>query len=222
MRLHMVKRRSPLATIEGLSDPKYPAPIRIGSPAWIEWLESHDRFRFECDFDAKFTAYKSNKGYWTAQRRYNGKLRHEYLGDSRHLTWEKLERTAKTLNMGDSAYWNQKYPSPILSGLEERRSPSLIKSPEYETVNQSSGESRKTSLMNQPIDEVIQERDDYRDTVDALLSDCQRYQKHIKELESKLSLQNRERILSVLGVPKQNPLYQRVESVLNQVFNSIP
>lgn len=218
----MVKRRSPLVTVEGLSVLEYPAPIRIGSPAWIEWLECHDRFRFECDFDAKFTAYKSYKGYWTCQRRYNGRLRHEYLGDSRHLTWEKLEQTAKTLNMGDSAYWNQKYPSPILSDLEDRRSPSLIKPPEYETVNQPSGESRETPIMNQPIEVLIQERDDYRDTVDALLSDCQRYQKHIKELESKLSLQNRERILSALGVPKQNPLYQRVKLVLDQVLGSVP
>ena len=214
----MAQRRSPLATIEGLRLEEYPVPLRVGSPGWIDWLERNDRFRFECDYDAKFTAYKSNKGYWTAQRRYNGKLRHEYLGDSRHLTWEKLEQTAKKLNMGDSAYWNDKYPSPILDGHNGRRSPSLIE-PNYETVSNPSQQSGKDTVVNQSISELIQERDDYRDTFDALLADCERYQKRIKELEAKFTIEKRDRVLAALGVGKQSHLYQRIKQLLDQMLD---
>jgi hypothetical protein len=42
--------------------------------------------------------------------------------------------------------------------------------------------------------EVTQERDDYRDTVDALLGDCDRYLKRIKELEGKFTPKIRDRI----------------------------
>jgi hypothetical protein len=214
----MAQRRSPLATIEGLQVEEYPVPLRVGSPGWIDWLERNNRFRFECDFDAKFTAYKSNKGYWTAQRRYNGKLRHEYLGDSRHLTWEKLEQTAKKLNMGDSAYWNDKYPSPILNGQSDRRSLSLIE-PKYETVSSDSLRGGEETVINQSLSELIQERDDYRDTVDALLGDCERYQKRIKELEARFTVEKRDRVLAALGVGKQSHLYQRIKELLDQMLD---
>ncbi len=65
--------------------------------------------------------------------------------------------------------------------------------------------------------EVTTERDDYRDTVDALLKDCERYLKRIKELEAKLSPQMRDRILAALGVGKPSPLYKRVKALLDQI-----
>jgi hypothetical protein len=215
----MTQRRSPLATIEGLRLEEYPVPLRIGSPGWIDWLEKNNRFRFECDFDAKFTAYKSNKGYWTAQRRYNGKLRHEYLGDSRHLTWEKLEQTAKKLNMGDSAYWNDKYPSPVLTALNNGRSPSLIKTDNYETVTSSSSLTRTNPISQEELGDLIKERDDYRETVDALIGDCERYQKRIKELEARFTVEKRDRVLAALGVGKQSHLYQRIKHLLDEMLD---
>jgi hypothetical protein len=216
----MTNSKAPLANILGLHLPEYPVPIRIGSPGWINWLECNRKFRFECDYSAKFTAYKSDKGYWTAQRRYNGKLRHEYLGDSRHLDWDKLESVAKKLNMGDSAYWNDKYPSPVLTALNNGRSPSLIPD-NYETVAQPSLKTQ-ADISPEALDELIKERDDYRDTVDALIGDCERYQKRIKELEAKLTTEKRDQILAALGVGKQSDLYKRVKSLLEQVFDSVP
>ena len=127
------KFKAPLADIEGLHAEGYPAPIRIGSPAWTEWLEQHRQFRFQCGSEAKFTAYKSAKGYWTAQRRYNGKLRHEYLGDSRQLTWEKLQAIAVKLNMRDMNYWREKYPGR--PGSPSSPTSSLIPD-DYETLRQ--------------------------------------------------------------------------------------
>jgi hypothetical protein len=215
----MVQRRSPLATIEGLRLEERPVPLRIGSPGWIDWLEKNNRFRFECDFDAKFTAYKSNKGYWTAQRRYNGKLRHEYLGDSRHLTWEKLEQTAKKLNMGDSAYWNDKYPPPVLTALNNGRLPSLIKTDNYETVTSSSSLTQANPISPEALEELIKERDDYRDTIDALIGDCERYQKRIKELEARFTVEKRDRVLAALGVGKQSHLYQRIKQLLDLMLD---
>jgi len=114
----MTNTLAPLVTLDGLTDPTLPAVIGIPriraempKSAWLEWLESHSRFRFEIP-GGKFTAYKSAKGYWTAQRRVHGKLRHEYLGSTQALTYEVLNQIAKKMNMGDCAYWREKYPDP--------------------------------------------------------------------------------------------------------------
>lgn len=66
------------------------------------------------------------------------------------------------------------------------------------------------------LDTTRQERDDYRDTVDALLEDCDRYLKRIKELE--LTPEKRDRILAALGVGKQSPQYKRVKGELDKLL----
>jgi hypothetical protein len=114
----MKTEQAPLV-IDGLSDPALPAAMNIprirtempGSE-WLDWLESHNRFKFENPDGGKFTAYKSSKGYWTAQRRIHGKLRHDYLGASSNLTYETLNQIARKMDMRDSAYWREKYPDP--------------------------------------------------------------------------------------------------------------
>ncbi len=109
---------APIVTLDGLSDPTLPAPMSIPrtraempKSGWLDWLECHTRFKFESPF-GKFTAYKSKKGYWAAQRRVSTKLRHEYLGSSSDLTYELLDQTARKMNMGNSAYWREKHPDP--------------------------------------------------------------------------------------------------------------
>lgn len=91
----MMTAEAPLVTLDGLSDPALPAIMSIpktraemSKSDWLEWLECHNRFKFENPHGGKFTAYKSAKNYWTAQRRVQGKLRHEYLGGSSDLTYE--------------------------------------------------------------------------------------------------------------------------------------
>jgi len=109
---------APIVTLDGLKDSTLPAVMGIPrtraempKSGWLNWLECHNRFKFESPF-GKFTAYKSKKGYWAAQRRVNTKLRHEYLGSSIDLTYELLDQTARKMNMGNSAYWHEKYPDP--------------------------------------------------------------------------------------------------------------
>jgi hypothetical protein len=109
---------APIVTLDGLIDPTLPAVMsiprtrgEIAKSGWLDWLECHTRFKFENPF-GKFTAYKSKKGYWAAQRRVSGKLRHEYLGSSSDLTYELLDQTARKMNMDNSAYWREKYPDP--------------------------------------------------------------------------------------------------------------
>jgi hypothetical protein len=110
--------QAPLVTFDGLTDPKLPAKLsvpktkaKMRKSGWLEWLEHHNRFKFENPSGGKFTAYKSPKGYWTAQRRVHGKLRHEYLGGSSDLTYETLDQAARKMDMGDSAYWGEKHSS---------------------------------------------------------------------------------------------------------------
>jgi hypothetical protein len=67
--------------------------------------------------------------------------------------------------------------------------------------------------------EVTVERDDYRDTVDALLKDCDRYLKRIKELEGRFTPEKRDRILTALGVGKQSSQYKRVKAVLDEMLS---
>jgi hypothetical protein len=109
----MKKRKAPLVNINGLHDSTYPNPIAIGSKRWHDWLSKHKKFHFECGATAKFTAHKSTRGYWSAQRRVNGKLRHQYLGHSSSLDWDILEAAAKKMDLGDSAYWGQIYSQSV-------------------------------------------------------------------------------------------------------------
>ena len=109
---------APIVTLDGLKDLTLPAVMSIPrtraempKSGWLDWLECHSRFKFENPF-GKFTAYKSKKGYWAAQRRVSTKLRHEYLGSSSDLTYELLDQTARKMNMSNSAYWREKYPDP--------------------------------------------------------------------------------------------------------------
>jgi len=75
----------------------------------------------------------------------------------------------------------------------------------------------KCSELETELATVKTERDDYRDTVDALLSDCDRYLKRIKELEAKFTPEKRDRILAALGVGKQSPQYKRVRAELDKL-----
>jgi hypothetical protein len=53
--------------------------------------------------------------------------------------------------------------------------------------------------------------------VDALLSDCDRYLKRIKELEAKFTPETRDRILAALKSGHQSAVYRRVKAVLDQL-----
>jgi hypothetical protein len=131
-----------LVTLDGLHDPALPAVMNIPrtksempKSGWLEWLEKTNRFKFEGSDGSKFTAYKSPKHYWTAQRRVQGKLRHEYLGSSNELTYQTLDQTARKMNMGDLAYWREKYPDPRAN--QQTNSESHTKT-SYETVAETS------------------------------------------------------------------------------------
>ncbi len=89
---------------------------------------------------------------------------------------------------------------------------------------------RKCSELETELANVKPERDDYRDTVDALLSDCDRYLKRIKELEAKFSPETRDRplgaseanrILAALGSGRQSAVYRRVKAVLDQLQSEV-
>lgn len=81
--------------------------------------------------------------------------------------------------------------------------------------------SEEVERLRAELAEVATERDDYRDTVDALLSDCDRYLKRIKELEAKFTPETRDRILAAQRLGKQSPQYKRVKAVLDQFMGSI-
>lgn len=109
----MKKPKAPLVNLNGLHEEVCSKPIAIGSKRWHDWLNKHHKFHFECGDTAKFTAHKSTRGYWSAQRRVNGKLRHQYLGDSSSLTWDILEAAARKMDLPEQTYWQQIYPQPV-------------------------------------------------------------------------------------------------------------
>jgi hypothetical protein len=109
----MKKPKAPLVNLNGLHEEVCSKPIGIGSKRWHDWLNKHHKFHFESGDTAKFTAHKSTRGYWSAQRRVNGKLRHQYLGDSSSLTWDILEAAARKMDLPEQTYWQQIYPQPV-------------------------------------------------------------------------------------------------------------
>jgi hypothetical protein len=108
----MTTKQSPTVKEDGLLyDSELPGLLaipheraKVQSSGWHDWLLHHNKFRFE-SAAGSFTAFKSSKGYWTAQRRVDRNLRHQYLGESHTLTYEALEETAKILAAGD--YWHK-------------------------------------------------------------------------------------------------------------------
>ena len=93
----MAKRpQSILIDFDGIHDPNYPVPIAKDTDYYFEWLESHKSFHFySCD--GHFTANKDNRGYWTASRKIDGKLRRKRLGLSKDLMERHLHETANYL-----------------------------------------------------------------------------------------------------------------------------
>lgn len=55
--------------------------------------------------------------------------------------------------------------------------------------------------------------------MDALLGNCERYRKRIKELE--LTPEKRDRILAALGVGRKSAQYKRVKAVLDQLVGDV-
>jgi hypothetical protein len=137
----MKKPKAPLVNITGLHEKAHPKPIAIGSKGWHDWLNKHHKFHFECGDTAKFTAHKSTRGYWSAQRRVNGKLRHQYLGDSSSLSWDILEAAARKMNLSDSAYWRQIYPQPV--GENNKKSHKTGYETKSEVISQTTAEIEK-------------------------------------------------------------------------------
>lgn len=160
----MKNNPAPIVTFDGLTDPTLPAVISIPTTRtqmlqseWLDWLESHNRFKFESRL-GKFTAYKSKKDYWTAQRRLHTKLRHEYLGTSTNLTYELLDQTAKKMNMGDSAYWTEKHSDPRVGKNTNVES----HNENYETARELTLQSREKVLNLTPaIRYLTDDFDDY-------------------------------------------------------------
>jgi hypothetical protein len=119
-----MKKPEALVTGEGLYLPGLPIiPIPstrtgIENTSWGIWLNSNRKFRCELGENFTFTAYKSAKSYWAAQRRVNGKLRNLYLGQSHDLIFPRLWEIAKEISVPDSEYWEE-IPAPSKGEIEE-------------------------------------------------------------------------------------------------------
>jgi LuxR family maltose regulon positive regulatory protein len=91
----------PIVDGDILHDPKHNPPhIRLATPGWFTWLETHNSFTFR-SAKGHFTARKergsSRSVYWKAYRSTSGKLRTFYLGRSAALTSKRLELAAREL-----------------------------------------------------------------------------------------------------------------------------
>lgn len=105
---------------EGIHDTNYPSVITPDSETWFNWLEQHKSFRFcENTYDGlyrskRFTANKDSKGYWTASRKIDGRLKRKRLGLSYQLTYNKIIEVATLLRNNDLAKTiDEKYQQAI-------------------------------------------------------------------------------------------------------------
>jgi hypothetical protein len=85
-------------------DPNHPAPIRVDSEFWFQWLENVRSFRYECE-NGNISVIKDDRGYWTASKKVDGSLRRKRLGVSRGITIEKLRDAVNLLCL--NSLWNQ-------------------------------------------------------------------------------------------------------------------
>jgi LuxR family transcriptional regulator, maltose regulon positive regulatory protein len=71
-------------------------PIQVGSQLWVAWLADHSAFSYEggAGHLAARCELRRGIGYWYGYRRRNGKLNKIYLGKSKELTRERLERAS--------------------------------------------------------------------------------------------------------------------------------
>jgi hypothetical protein len=77
-------------------DSNHPAPIRVDSDFWFQWLESIRSFRYECE-NGNISVIKDDRGYWTASKKVDGVLRRKRLGVSHGITLQKLRDTVNLL-----------------------------------------------------------------------------------------------------------------------------
>jgi hypothetical protein len=96
-----------------LYDPGLPSgEIELDTPAWFEWLEaattisfSYPIFEPSCGYIVGWlTVRKERKQrghqYWSAYRRWSGRLRKCYVGPSRQVTLARLEAIAERFRQG--------------------------------------------------------------------------------------------------------------------------
>ena len=102
-------------------------PILIGTPAWYDWLEHQNSFRF-VDHALTFTAHKSvlrtGNSYWKAYRKRQGKLYCIHLGHSHALTLERLQAAAQAFAGEHDPGEDASVPSRQLGASRLPRSPS--------------------------------------------------------------------------------------------------
>lgn len=201
----MTNRSCPTVKPDGLHDDSLPAVLRIpdsyqdmkGS-AWQEWLMNHKKFRFDTP-DGKFTAYKS-QGYWKAQRRVNGKLRGQHLGQSHDLIFSKLDEIARKLGLRPANYEKAKIrPS--------RHSPKELRELQSHKKHETRDRFGCTTI------------EDYQLTIEEHIEDKQRMRDEIKKLKQReLTPQKCDHILNHIGLSKGSPQYQWLERELIKAF----
>lgn len=124
----MIRPTPILVSQSGIDDPRYPVPIKPDTEAWYDWFENHKSFRYQENFtdgifiSKRFTANKDTRGYWTASRKMDGKLKRKRLGKSRDLTYDKLVEVAIALIA------RRKYDDPAKMYQEIRKQYEKLKS----------------------------------------------------------------------------------------------
>jgi LuxR family maltose regulon positive regulatory protein len=75
--------------------------MQVDGDAWQEWLERVSSFAFQSKEGTHVTALKERRGggrvYWIAYRKIGGKLKRKYLGPSKEVTLNALERVVTAL-----------------------------------------------------------------------------------------------------------------------------
>lgn len=200
----MTKPSCPTVRHDGLHDKELPAVLKIPSSyqemkgsAWEEWLMNHRKFRFDT-IVGTFSAYKS-QGYWKAQRRVNGKLRGQHLGQSHELIFPKLDAIARKLALRPANYEKAKVR------------PSRYSSEELAEIQSHKKHETKHRFGCTTIE-------DYQLTIEQFIDERRMLKAQIKELKQReLTPQKCDRILNI-GLPKDSPQYQWLKRELIEAF----
>lgn len=92
-------------------------PILIGTDEWYEFLSTGSAFKFSPNqsgsvyrlpITVRSDRNSRDNSYWRAYRKWNSKLRQEYIGVNENVTYGRLIEVCEKLSLSDCEYWTSK------------------------------------------------------------------------------------------------------------------
>ena len=103
--------------------------IELDTPAFLDWLEQNDSFRFEAGVGGE-DSYRARKeklsgvDYWYAVKKVSGRLHKKFLGRSSEVTQNRLIEVAQTIRQPPKSKKQPEDTTPTATSSTQSEQPS--------------------------------------------------------------------------------------------------